>query len=1426
MDPNELTMRFFVSIILLIGWAFSAQAQNNTRVFTNIAQMVSSPPVGSGNVMVLGYYTPNDGGGGEFYYDPTVSSATNFGTAIDLVGWPGRMIAIDDPPGLFNVLKFGAVRDGVTSSRVRIQNAITAAYNYPKGTVWFPPGVYRGAVTNLENVRILGNAQEGQNNFTEASSILKLEDGSVNESVITVNEEYSIENLGIDGNKANVSGTSYGIHINRPGIYIEGTILGVSVVNALSAGIYVNGNETTMRNVNVKESGGYGIFANTNVYDLTLHKVLLGWNGNTGLHVSSGGSGNRFFQVDSFYSRGNGVTLVDPNLASIYRLQCDFSFGHGLEIQCNSGSPSITIFNPQIYGSNANDDGRGRTNAAADGTYSDVIVTGSAYPSEITFFGGRIGSQISGLAKKAKYHIDWTSSAATGWATHIYNVNVDTVNGTRTFSGKSSPDSFLTSTWWDGTMRNYYDGTNATMYVNSPLYKYHHNSINPPFFTGSSNNLTISTNVDVKGVITAGGVTASGRTLTLPGLGVQIKDAGFPTIALSSASGITTLGTESSTARLQLDNSAGNGTFVLNNTRSSGTDVPLKVAYTLNQSGTAGHRGLSVEATTTALGSGTHFPFGITVNGSPRLTTSLGGQLRVISSNGIPAHAFVGDVSTDSQIYIWSGRSSNARLTLEGDAINATQTDGSTVIPLRLQSNGGLLSAGGFVRTASGIEYGSGGPQDLYGSGAPSSSPPNGSTYRRTDGTGPNVYARQNGAWIALGAAGSAVLTDGDYGDVTVSGTGTAINIDNDAVTYAKMQNVSAASKLLGRGDSGSGDVQEITLGSGLTMTGTTLSSSGGSGVSDGDKGDITVSGSGATWTIDNDVVTYAKMQNVSSASVLLGRGDSGSGDPQQITLGNGLSMTGTTLSTPNYGSATPTALVGLTAVPGSSTINYMAYDAAPALSQAITPTWTGRHIFNVDAASAAPPVFINGNWGTAGANPQPQLLIKPNGVTGTWITNGVGLGIVATNGFTGYLIDTRLNNIDRFKVDYAGMTTAKGFTAQDQQIIPNSTALTGSMELAANGGIGIDQDTDGTIINVPSLEFKASSTLYYVPSYTTLPTTDGHVLTYESASKQFKWKAQTGGAGVSDGDKGDITVSASGATYTVDNDVVSNAKMANMAASTIKARVTGSTGDPEDATLSQVLDLVGSAANGDMLVRSGGTWGRLPAPTGVFPAQLYNGPDGFEWVSARTHYIFTEDWIYHGLVGYAGWGSGGNNANISSEAQANGIMGVTTSTSATGSRALTPNSANFVFGEGKVVGQFRCRIPSLSAPAERFTVHVGFMDGEGGGTDGAYFRYVDNVSGGDWEACTESNNSITATDTTVVATTDWTNFQIEVNAAASEVKFYINGTLVRTETATIPTGAARATSFGFGIVKSIGISSRDFYSDYIQVYKKFTTAR
>lgn len=79
--------------------------------------------------------------------------------------------------------------------------------------------------------------------------------------------------------------------------------------------------------------------------------------------------------------------------------------------------------------------------------------------------------------------------------------------------------------------------------------------------------------------------------------------------------------------------------------------------------------------------------------------------------------------------------------------------------------------------------------------------------------------------------------------------------------------------------------VIESTSGGFKFPDGTTqTTASTGGGVSDGDKGDITVSGSGATWTIDNTAVTYAKIQNVSATDKLLGRSTAGAGVVEEIT--------------------------------------------------------------------------------------------------------------------------------------------------------------------------------------------------------------------------------------------------------------------------------------------------------------------------------------------------------------------------------------------------------------------------------------------------------------------------------------------------------------------------------------------------------------
>ncbi|MFY9345588.1 MAG: hypothetical protein WAT39_24065 [Planctomycetota bacterium] len=179
--------------------------------------------------------------------------------------------------------------------------------------------------------------------------------------------------------------------------------------------------------------------------------------------------------------------------------------------------------------------------------------------------------------------------------------------------------------------------------------------------------------------------------------------------------------------------------------------------------------------------------------------------------------------------------------------------------------------------------------------------------------------------------AGKALLDDANasaqrttlgLGALAVLGTVGTSQLDDDAVTYAKLQNLAAASKLLGRGSAGgAGNAEEITLGSGLSMSGTTLSVSnppidadaitdsmmrdsaalsviGRAANSAGDPADIAASSDGVvlrrsgttlgfgkieTAGITDATVTYAKIQNVSATDKLLGRSTAGAGAVEEI---------------------------------------------------------------------------------------------------------------------------------------------------------------------------------------------------------------------------------------------------------------------------------------------------------------------------------------------------------------------------------------------------------------------------------------------------------------------------------------------------------------------------------------------------------------
>ena len=87
------------------------------------------------------------------------------------------------------------------------------------------------------------------------------------------------------------------------------------------------------------------------------------------------------------------------------------------------------------------------------------------------------------------------------------------------------------------------------------------------------------------------------------------------------------------------------------------------------------------------------------------------------------------------------------------------------------------------------------------------------------------------------------------------------------------------------------------------------------------------------------------------------------------------------------------------------------------------------------------------------------------------------------------------------------------------------------------------------------------------------VPTLPFGTNTLAAASTAFV-QAAISAASIPDGDKGDITVSGNGSSWTIDANVVTNDKLATMAANTLKGR-TGSTGGPNDLTVAQVKTML-----------------------------------------------------------------------------------------------------------------------------------------------------------------------------------------------------------------------------------------------------------
>ena len=229
-----------------------------------------------------------------------------------------------------------------------------------------------------------------------------------------------------------------------------------------------------------------------------------------------------------------------------------------------------------------------------------------------------------------------------------------------------------------------------------------------------------------------------------------------------------------------------------------------------------------------------------------------------------------------------------------------------------------------------------------------------------------------------------------------------------------------ATNKLLGRSTAGTGVAEEITIGSGLSLTAGTLSSTGGGGGSGTPGGSTTQVQFNNAGAFGGD----ADLTWNSTTNVLGVTGD--------VNLSDGGTYT-TTLQT-----ITPTAARTISLPDATGTVALVAGSSGQVLwnnagvnAGASTLTYdgsilttSGRFINSYNATASSPAKAFTGTWftGGTGTTTKPQVLIEPTGTTSTaWSTSGTGLGVNAASGFAGRLLDLQVNGTSQVRATSDG---------------------------------------------------------------------------------------------------------------------------------------------------------------------------------------------------------------------------------------------------------------------------------------------------------------------------------------------------------------------------------------------------------------------
>lgn len=151
--------RYLLTLFLAIGLFSTASAQTRfVKTFNTVAEMLAANPNDvHTNATLLGYYSPNDGGGGPVYYDKSNSATETAGTYWKPNSYNGRWIRVIEN-GRTSSRQWGVFPGSVTPEKVAILNS-AISWNATNGYETFLDTGDHRPQTNIvlvSNARIVG----------------------------------------------------------------------------------------------------------------------------------------------------------------------------------------------------------------------------------------------------------------------------------------------------------------------------------------------------------------------------------------------------------------------------------------------------------------------------------------------------------------------------------------------------------------------------------------------------------------------------------------------------------------------------------------------------------------------------------------------------------------------------------------------------------------------------------------------------------------------------------------------------------------------------------------------------------------------------------------------------------------------------------------------------------------------------------------------------------------------------------------------------------------------------------------------------------------------------------------------------------------------------------------------------------------------